>query len=110
MRQRLRTKLFVQSMTTIVTPPNLPAHKPTGNCASGNDERPHMPTGCHYGTMDESKGEGGYHRSIDPLEVRAVQNVLMPLIGLHDAGAGNDDKTEKQKRGDDHVSILPKNA
>jgi hypothetical protein len=31
-------------MTTIMTPPNLPAHKPTGNCASGDDHRPYMPS------------------------------------------------------------------
>src|SRR3954447_26064694 len=97
-------------MTTIVTAPNLAAHQPTGNGASGDNDRPYMPTACHCGTLDESKSEGGYHRSIDPLEVRAVQNVLMPLVGFHDARARNDDKTEKQKRGDDHVSILPKNA
>ena len=62
-----------------------------------------MPTALHCGTLDQSKREGGYHRSIDPLEVRAVQNVLMPLVGFHDARASNDDETEKQKRGDDHV-------
>src|SRR5205085_6396145 len=35
------------------------------------------------GTNIESKErrEGGYHRSIDALEVGAVQNVLMPLLG-----------------------------
>jgi len=27
-------------MTTVMTPPNLPAHKPAGNCASGDDDRP----------------------------------------------------------------------
>ena len=48
-------------------------------------------------------GGGGYHRSIDPLEVRAVQNVLMPLVGFHDAGSSGDDESEKQKRSDDHV-------
>jgi hypothetical protein len=80
-------------MTTVMTPPNLPAHKPTGNGASGYDDRPQMPSSCHCGTLDESKG--GYHRSIDPLEVRAVQNVLMPLVGFHDTGSSGDDKTEK---------------
>src|SRR3954471_5197109 len=62
-----------------------------------------MPTACHCGTLDQSKREGGYHRSIDPLEVRAVQNVLMPLVGFHDAGPSGHDETEKQKRSDDHV-------
>jgi hypothetical protein len=36
----LRANFFVYPMTTVVTPPNLPAHKPTGNCASGDDDRP----------------------------------------------------------------------
>src|SRR5467141_2958439 len=39
-RQQLRAKFFVQPMTAVVAPPNLPAHKPTGNCASGDDDRP----------------------------------------------------------------------
>ena len=62
-----------------------------------------MPTACHCGTLEQSKREGGYHRSIDPLAVRAVQNVLMPLVGFHDAGSRGDDAREKQKRSDDHV-------
>jgi hypothetical protein len=62
-----------------------------------------MPSACHCGTLDQSKGEGGLHRSIDPLEVRAVQNVLMTLVGLHDAGPSGHDETEKRKRSDDHV-------
>ena len=82
-------------MPTIVTAPNLPAHKPIGNGASGDDDAPQMPSACHRGTLEESKGEGGYHRSIDPLEVGAVQNVLMPLVGLHDAGPSGDDEGEK---------------
>src|SRR3954454_22033762 len=62
-----------------------------------------MPTACRCGTLEQSKREGGYHRSIDPLEVRAVQNVLMPLVGFHDAGSSGDDESKKQKRSDDHV-------
>jgi hypothetical protein len=37
---RYAPKFFVQPMTAVVEPPNLPAHKPTGNCASGDDDRP----------------------------------------------------------------------
>src|SRR3954454_24658569 len=51
-----------------------------------------MPTACRCGTLEQSKREGGYHRSIDPLQVRAVQNVLMPLVGFHDAGPSGDDE------------------
>ena len=36
------------------------------------------------------------------LHVRAVQNVMVPLVGFHD-GPDNDDKRDKQKRFDDHV-------
>jgi len=62
-----------------------------------------MPSARHCGTLDQSKREGGYHRSIDPLEVRAVENVLMPLVGFHHAGPSSDDKTEKYNCSDDHV-------
>ena len=82
-------------MMTIMTPPNRAAHKPTRNCASGDDDRPYMPTACHCRTLEQSKREGRYHRSIDPLQVRAVQNVLMPLVGFHDAGPSGDDEGEK---------------
>jgi hypothetical protein len=40
--------------------------------------------------------------SIDPLEVRAVQNVLMPLEGFYDGGPSGDDKSDKQNCSDDH--------
>ena len=86
-----------------MTPPNLAAHQPTGNGASGDDHRPYMPAACQCGTLDQSKGEGGYHRSIDPLEIGAVQNVLVPLVGFHHAGPSSDDKTEKYNCSDDHV-------
>jgi hypothetical protein len=33
--------------------------------------------------------------SIDPLEVRSVQNVLMPLIGFHDGNPSGYDKRDK---------------
>jgi len=41
--------------------------------------------------------------SIDRLYVRAVQNVMVPLVGFHDGGPYDDDKRDKQKRFDDHV-------
>jgi hypothetical protein len=39
-------EFFVQPMTTIVTPPNLSAHKPTGDCASRYDDTAQMPGRC----------------------------------------------------------------
>ena len=39
-------KFFVQPMTTVVTPPNLSAHKPTRNCASRYDNPVQMPGRC----------------------------------------------------------------
>ena len=63
-----------------------------------------MPTACRLRDVGAIQAcEGRYHRSIDPLQVRAVQNVLMPLVGFHDAGSRGDDESEKQKRSDDHV-------
>jgi hypothetical protein len=41
--------------------------------------------------------------SIVRLYVRAVQNVMVPLVGFHDRGPDDDDKRDKQKRFDDHV-------
>jgi hypothetical protein len=41
--------------------------------------------------------------SIARLYVRAVQNVMAPLIGFHDGGPDDDDERDKQKRFDDHV-------
>jgi len=38
--QPLRDKFFVQPMTAVVASPNLSTHKPAGNCASGDDDRP----------------------------------------------------------------------
>src|SRR5258707_7611011 len=64
-RQPLRAKFFVQPMTAVVAPPYLSAHKPTGNCASGDDDRPHMPSSCHCGWLDQSKSDADrYHRSL----------------------------------------------
>ena len=37
------------------------------------------------------------------LYVRAVQNVMPPLVGFHDGGPDDDDERDKQKRFDDHV-------
>ena len=39
-------KFFVQPMTTVATPPNPSAHKPTGNRASRYNDRPQMPCRC----------------------------------------------------------------
>ena len=41
--------------------------------------------------------------SIDPLQVPAVQNVLMLLVGFHDDSPSGDDESDKQNRFDDHV-------
>ena len=41
--------------------------------------------------------------SIARLYVRAVQNIMAPLVGFHDGGPDNDDERDKQKRFDDHV-------
>jgi hypothetical protein len=40
---------------------------------------------------------------IDPLQVRAVQNVLVPLVGFHDGSPDDDGESDKQNRFDDHV-------
>jgi hypothetical protein len=34
--------------------------------------------------------------SIDPLQVRAVQNVLVPFVSLHDGGPDDGDESDKQ--------------
>ena len=41
--------------------------------------------------------------SIDPPYVRAVQNVMVPLVGFHDGSPDDDDEGDKQNRFDDHV-------
>ena len=41
--------------------------------------------------------------SIARLYVRAVQDVMAPLVGFHDGGPNDDDERDKQKRFDDHV-------
>ena len=41
--------------------------------------------------------------SIARLYVRAVQNVMAPLVGFYDGGPNDDDERDKQKRFDDHV-------
>jgi len=41
--------------------------------------------------------------SIARLYVRAVQNVMAPLVGFHDGGPSDDDERDKQNRFDDHV-------
>ena len=41
--------------------------------------------------------------SIARLNVRAVQNVVVPLVGFHDGGPDDDDERGKQNRFDDHV-------
>jgi hypothetical protein len=34
--------------------------------------------------------------SFDPLHVRAVQNVLVPFVSLHDGSPGDGDESDKQ--------------
>jgi hypothetical protein len=41
--------------------------------------------------------------SIHALHVRAVQNVLVPLVGFHDGSPDDDGESDKQNRFDDHV-------
>ena len=53
----LRDIFFVQPMAAVVAPPNLSAHKPARNCASGDDDRPYMPSPCRRGAFAQSKGE-----------------------------------------------------
>ena len=40
---------------------------------------------------------------IDPLHVRAVQNVLVPLVGFHDGRPDDGEESDRQNRFDDHV-------
>jgi hypothetical protein len=66
-----------------------------------------MPGGCRCGELAQSEGEAdGYHRGLcflsKRLHVRAVQNILVPLVGFHDGGTHDDDEQDKQKRFDDH--------
>ena len=42
---------------------------------------------------------------IDPLLVRAVQNVLVPFVGFHDGSPYDDGESDKQNRFDDHLFI-----
>jgi hypothetical protein len=66
-----------------------------------------MPGRCRCRPVEQSKGEAnGYHRglhSIDPLHVRAVQNVLVPLAGLQDGSPYDDGESDKQNRFGDRV-------
>jgi hypothetical protein len=41
--------------------------------------------------------------AIDPLQVRAVQNVLVPLVGFHEGSPDDDGESDKQNRFDDHL-------
>jgi hypothetical protein len=41
--------------------------------------------------------------SINPLHVRAVQNVLVPLVGFHDGSPDDDGESDKQNRFGDHI-------
>jgi len=41
--------------------------------------------------------------SIVRIYVRAVQNVMAPLVGFHDGCPDDDDERDKQKSFDDHV-------
>ena len=74
--QPLRDKFFVQPMTAVVAPPNLSAHKPASNCASGNDDRPYMPSPCRCWAFAQSKGEanGGHSWAFNPPPTTKVTN------------------------------------
>ena len=41
--------------------------------------------------------------SIDPLHVRAVQNVLVPFVGFHDGRPDDGEESDRQNHFDDHV-------
>jgi hypothetical protein len=41
--------------------------------------------------------------AIDLLHARAVQNVLVPLVGFHDGSPDDDSESDKQNRFDDHL-------
>jgi hypothetical protein len=59
------TEFFVQPVTAAAAPPNLPAHKPAGNCAPRDDDRAQMPGRCLRGALAQSKGEADdYHRGL----------------------------------------------
>jgi hypothetical protein len=51
-------KFFVQPMTTVVTPPNLPPHQPTRNCASRYNDPPEMPIRCPRRALVQSEHPG----------------------------------------------------
>jgi hypothetical protein len=65
-------KCLIQPMPTVVTPPNLSAHKPAGDRASRYKDRPQMPSRCpclepiqsQYPAVDRCEADGS-HR--DPL-------------------------------------------
>ena len=66
-----------------------------------------MPSRYGGGDLARSNGEAdGCHRGLcflsKRLHVRAVQNILVPLVGFHDGGTNDDDEQDKQKRFDDH--------
>ena len=41
--------------------------------------------------------------SIDPLHVRAVQNVLVPFVGFHDGRPDDGEESDRQNHFDDHL-------
>jgi hypothetical protein len=41
--------------------------------------------------------------AINPLLVRAVQKVLVPLVGFHDGSPDDDGESDKQNRFDEHL-------
>ena len=76
-------KFFVQPMTTVVTPPNLPPHQPTRNCASWYNDAPEMPIRCPRRALVQSEHPDvvryeadGYHR--DPL-AQSTRDTGFPL-------------------------------
>jgi hypothetical protein len=74
---------LVQPVTTVVTPPNLPPHQPTRNCASRYNDPPEMPIRCPRRALVQSEHldvvryeADGYHR--DPL-AQSTRDTGFPL-------------------------------
>ena len=82
--QPLRDKFFVQSMTAVVAPPNLSAHKPASNCASGDDDRPYMPSPCRCGALAQSKGEadGRHSQAFNPPPTTKATNKTVTMFSI----------------------------
>ena len=89
-------KFFVQPTTTVVAPPNLSVHKPTGNCASRYHSSPQMPcrrprrapAQSEYADCREAHGShrdplGSIDPSDSPLKERPATVInKVPLLSL----------------------------